>query len=123
MALAQRKLGNSGLSVPLVGLGTNNFGGRLDLESSRRVIHKALDLGVTFFDTADVYGNKGGSESIIGEVLGPRRNEVLLATKFGHPMDEGAGWTGASRRWIFLAAEASLKRLRTDWNDLYQVHR
>jgi aryl-alcohol dehydrogenase-like predicted oxidoreductase len=118
-----RKLGTSGLSVPLVGLGTNNFGGRLDLEASRRVIHKALDLGVTFFDTADAYGAKGGSESIIGEVLGPRRSEVILATKFGSPIDEAAGFTGASRRYVFLAAEASLKRLRTDWIDLYIIHR
>ena len=119
----KRKLGNSGLSVPLAGLGTNNFGGRLDLDASRRVIHKALDLGVNFFDTADVYGNKGGSESIIGEVLGPRRSEVILATKFGNPIDEAAGFAGASRRYIFLAAEASLKRLRTDWIDVYFVHR
>jgi aryl-alcohol dehydrogenase-like predicted oxidoreductase len=118
-----RKLGHSGLAVPLAGLGTNNFGGRLDLEASRRVIHKALDLGVNFFDTADTYGNKGGSESIIGEVLGPRRSEVILATKFGSPIDEAAGFTGASRRYIFLAAEASLKRLRTDWIDLYLIHR
>lgn len=118
-----RKLGHSGLSVPLAGLGTNNFGGRLDAEASRRVIHKALDLGVNFFDTADTYGNKGGSESIIGEVLGPRRSEVILATKFGSPIDEAAGWTGASRRYVFLAAESSLKRLRTDWIDLYLVHR
>jgi len=118
-----RKLGNSGLAVPLAGLGTNNFGGRLDLEASRRVIHKALDLGATFFDTADTYGNKGGSESIIGEVLGPRRSEVILATKFGNPIDEAAGFTGASRRYVFLAAEASLKRLKTDWIDLYIVHR
>jgi aryl-alcohol dehydrogenase-like predicted oxidoreductase len=120
---SKRKLGNSGLQVPLAGLGTNNFGGRLDLEASRRVIHKALDLGAVFFDTADVYGNKGGSESIIGEVLGPRRSEVILATKFGHDFNEAAGLTGASRRHIFHSIEGSLKRLRTDWIDLYYIHR
>jgi aryl-alcohol dehydrogenase-like predicted oxidoreductase len=120
---SKRKLGNSGLQVPLAGLGTNNFGSRLDLEASRRVIHKALDLGAVFFDTADVYGNKGGSESIIGEVLGPRRSEVILATKFGHDFDEAAGFSGASRRHIFHSIEGSLKRLRTDWIDLYYIHR
>ncbi|KAF0815162.1 L-glyceraldehyde 3-phosphate reductase [Andreprevotia sp. IGB-42] len=118
-----RQLGHSGLKVSLVGLGTNNFGGRLDLAASRPVIHKALDLGINFFDTADVYGNKGGSETIIGEVLGDRRKEVILATKFASPFDEAAGLKGASRRYIFSAVEASLQRLRTDWIDLYQVHR
>jgi aryl-alcohol dehydrogenase-like predicted oxidoreductase len=120
--MIERNLGYSGLKVSLVGLGTNNFGGRLDLEASRRVIHKALDLGVTFIDTADVYGNKGGSETILGEVLGARRQDVILATKFGYPMGEEGALQGASRRYIFQAVEASLKRLKTDWVDLYQVH-
>ncbi|WP_255991676.1 aldo/keto reductase [Chitinolyticbacter albus] len=119
----QRQLGHSGLSVSLVGLGTNNFGGRLDLEASRRVIHKALDVGINFFDTADVYGNKGGSETILGEVIGSRRQDVILATKFGNPIDEAAGLKGTSRRYLFNAAEASLKRLKTDWIDLYQIHK
>ena len=118
--MEQRYLGKSGLKVSEVGLGCNNFG-VLDIESSRKVVHRALDLGVTLFDTADVYGNRGGSETQLGEILGPRRKDIVLATKFGAPMDETGG--GASRRYIAAAAEASLKRLKTDWIDLYQVHR
>ena len=118
--MEQRHLGRSGLKVSEVGLGCNNFG-VLDVESSRRVVHRALDLGVTLFDTADVYGNRGGSETQLGEILGPRRKDIVLATKFGMAMDETGG--GASRRYIVAAAEASLKRLKTDWIDLYQVHR
>jgi aryl-alcohol dehydrogenase-like predicted oxidoreductase len=117
-----RKLGTSGPDVSLVGLGTNNFGGRSDFEASRLVLETALECGITLIDTADAYGNKGGSEEIIGKVLGPRRKEVVLATKFGLPMNEpGSG--GASRRYIMQAVEASLRRLRTDWIDLYQQHR
>ena len=118
--MEQRHLGRSGLKVSEVGLGCNNFG-VLDVESSRKVVHRALDLGVTLFDTADVYGNRGGSETQLGEILGPRRKDIVLATKFGMPMDDTGG--GASRRTIVAAAEASLKRLKTDWIDLYQVHR
>ncbi|HLI30441.1 MAG TPA: aldo/keto reductase [Terriglobia bacterium] len=116
-----RNLGKSGLRVSVVGLGCNNFGGRLDLDGTRKVIHKALDLGITLFDTADVYGNKGGSEDLMGQVLGDRRKDIVLATKFGMPMDN-AEKKGASRRYIFSAVEASLQRLRTDWIDLYQLH-
>lgn len=115
-----RTIGKSGLRVSAVGIGCNNFG-RLDLESSRKVVHRALDLGVTLFDTADVYGNRGGSEEQLGEILGPRRKDAILATKFGMPM--GDGKTGASRRYIAEAVEASLRRLKTDWIDLYQLHR
>lgn len=118
--MEQRYLGRSGLKVSEVGLGCNNFG-VLDVESSRKVVHRALDLGVTLFDTADVYGNRGGSETQLGEILGPRRKDIVLATKFGMAMDDTGG--GASRRYIVAAAEASLKRLKTDWIDLYQVHR
>ena len=118
-----RKLGTAGPQVSLVGLGTNNFGGRIGLKASRLVVDRALDLGVTLIDTADVYGNKGGSEEILGEVLGSRRSKVVLATKFGMPMDSAAGRAGASRRYIMQAVEASLRRLKTDWIDLYQVHR
>jgi aryl-alcohol dehydrogenase-like predicted oxidoreductase len=121
--MQQRPLGNSGLKVSAVGLGGNNFGGRIDLEATRRVVHRALDLGVTLIDTADAYGNKGGSEECLGQCLGPRRKDVVLATKFGLPMDAAGLLKGASRRYIMLAVEASLKRLRTDWIDLYQVHR
>src|SRR5271155_3765505 len=109
----KRKLGTSGLEVSLVGLGCNNFGGRIDLDTSRLVIDKALDLGVTLFDTADIYGNRGGSEEILGKVLGPRRKAIVLATKFGMPMDEASVLKGASRRYIMQAVEASLRRLKT----------
>jgi aryl-alcohol dehydrogenase-like predicted oxidoreductase len=117
-----RKLGTSGPDVSLVGLGTNNFGGRSDFEASRLVLEKALERGITLIDTADTYGNKGGSEEIIGKVLGSRRKEIVLATKFGLPMNE-AGSGGASRRYVVQAVEASLRRLKTDWIDLYQQHR
>jgi aryl-alcohol dehydrogenase-like predicted oxidoreductase len=120
--MQKRKLGAAGPEVSLVGLGTNNFGGRIGLDASRLVIDKALDLGVTLIDTADAYGNKGSSEEILGTVLGARRKDIVLATKFGLPMD-GAGKQGASRRYIMQALEASLRRLKTDWIDLYQVHR
>lgn len=117
-----RNLGNSGLQVSAVGLGCNNFGGRTDLEAARLVVDRAIELGVTLFDTADVYGQRGGSESILGQLLGARRQRIVLATKFSHAMDD-AGWLrGASRRYIVSAVEASLRRLRTDWIDLYQLH-
>src|SRR5690348_9159454 len=117
-----RKLGESGPEVSVVGLGCNNFGLRIDLEASRKVIHKALDVGITLLDIADTYGNRGGSESMIGEILGENRKRVALATKFGGAMNEAGTMKGASRRYIMSAAEASLKRLRTDWIDLYQIH-
>ena len=118
-----RKLGHSGPDVSLVGLGTNNFGGRIDGAAAQLVLDRALDLGVTLIDTADVYGNKGGSEEILGKLLGPRRKHVVLATKFGLPMADAEKLHGASRRYIMQAAEASLRRLNTDWIDLYQLHR
>jgi aryl-alcohol dehydrogenase-like predicted oxidoreductase len=120
--MQKRSLGTSGPEVSLVGLGTNNFGGRIGRDAARLVLHKALDLGVTLIDTADVYGNKGGSEEILGGLLGARRKSIVLATKFGLPMDNGA-LRGASRRYIMQAVEASLRRLNTDWIDLYQLHR
>jgi aryl-alcohol dehydrogenase-like predicted oxidoreductase len=118
-----RNLGKSGLRVSVVGLGCNNFGGRIDLAATRAVVDKAFDCGITLFDTADTYGNRGGSETALGELLGDRRKEIVLATKFGMVMDEARGHLGASRRYIMTAVEASLKRLRADWIDLYQVHR
>jgi aryl-alcohol dehydrogenase-like predicted oxidoreductase len=118
----QRNLGKSGLLVSLVGLGCNNFGGRIDLDASRKVVHKALDLGITLLDTADIYGNQGGSESCLGEILGDRRKDIVLATKFAMPMDKAETLKGASRRYIMRAVEASLTRLKTDWIDLYQLH-
>jgi len=122
--MQQRNLGNSGLKVSLVGLGCNNFGGdRIDLEASRQVIHKALDLGITLIDTADTYGNRGERETILGECLGVRRKDIVLATKCGLPMDDAGTLRGASRRYILSAVEASLKRLKTDWIDLFIIHR
>jgi len=118
--MESRTLGTSGIKVSLVGLGCNNFGA-LDLERSRRVVDRAIDLGITLFDTADVYGNRGGSESQLGEILGTRRKSIVLATKFGMAMGEGK--SGASRAYIAEAVEASLKRLKTDVIDLYQLHR
>jgi aryl-alcohol dehydrogenase-like predicted oxidoreductase len=120
--MEKRNLGNSGLLVSLVGLGCNNFGQFIDFEATRKVVDKAIDAGITLFDTADVYGKRGGSETMIGQILGERRKNIVLATKFGMPMDEAGTLKGASRRHIFSAVEASLRRLQTDWIDLYQLH-
>jgi len=117
-----RNLGASGLRVSAVGLGCNNFGQRTDLETSRKVIHRALDLGITLFDTADIYAGMGGSETVLGAVLGDRRKDIVLATKFSKPMATDGTKQGASRRYIMNAVEASLKRLKTDYIDLYQQH-
>jgi aryl-alcohol dehydrogenase-like predicted oxidoreductase len=95
---------------------------RIDLEGSRSVIHAALDAGITLFDTADVYGGPGGSETMMGQILGDRRKDIVLATKFGMQMDKAGVKKGASRRYIVAAAEDSLRRLQTDWIDLYQLH-
>ena len=121
--MEKRKLGPSHLEVSAVGVGCNNFGGRTDFQGTRAVVHRALDLGVTLFDTADVYGNKGKSEEFLGEILQDHRKDIVLATKFGMPMSDSARPRDASRAYVMRAAEASLKRLRTDWIDLYQVHR
>ncbi|BBK37759.1 oxidoreductase [Allostella sp. ATCC 35155] len=117
-----RNLGTSGLLVSAVGLGCNNFGGRIDLEASRKVVDKAIDLGITLFDTADIYGNRGGSETCLGEILGSRRKDIVLATKFGMAMSDDGVLIGGARRYIMRAVEDSLRRLRTDWIDLYQLH-
>ena len=117
-----RTLGTSDLRVSVVGLGCNNLGGRIDFEASRAVVHKALDLGITLFDTADVYGDDCGSEKALGRILGSRRKDIVLATKFGLPMQKG-GKVDASRAYVVSAVEASLKRLNTEWIDLYQLHR
>jgi len=115
--MEQRSLGNSGIKVSAVGLGCNNFGRRVhDIAAVRAVVHKALDLGVTLLDTADIYGENGKSEEMLGEVLGPRRKDIVIATKFGY-------FGGASRQTIMRAAEGSLKRLRTETIDLYQMHK
>jgi aryl-alcohol dehydrogenase-like predicted oxidoreductase len=114
--MEKRKLGQSSIEVSLLGLGGNNFGGRLDLAATRAVVHKALDLGITLIDTAESY-NAGRSEELLAEVLAVRRKDVVLASKFG------LAPAGGSRDYIMRAVEASLKRLRTDWIDLYQLHR
>lgn len=124
--MEQRKLGNSGLLVSLVGLGCNNFGGlkqSLDTEGARKVVHAALDAGVNFFDTSDSYGTDGGSEIVLGEVLGRNRDEIVLATKFASPMNrEKSTRYNGSRIYIMKAVEDSLRRLKTDHIDLYQYH-
>jgi aryl-alcohol dehydrogenase-like predicted oxidoreductase len=121
--MQKRKLGSSTPEVSVVGLGGNNFGGRIDFEASRRVVHRAIDLGINLIDTADSYGNRGGSEEALGKILGNTRKQIVLATKFGLPMDEAGKLRGASRGYIMSAVEASLTRLGTDWIDLYQLHR
>jgi len=121
-----RQLGRSGLTVSVVGLGANNFGARLDQAATAAVVDAALDVGINLIDTADVYGGRGGSEEVLGRVLKGRRDEVVLATKFGSDMGgtNGPDWGArASRRYIRRAVEASLRRLETDWIDLYQLHR
>ncbi|MGH9296321.1 MAG: aldo/keto reductase, partial [Acidimicrobiales bacterium] len=121
-----RALGASGLVVSVVGLGGNNFGGRLGFEDTNAVVHAALGAGITLIDTADSYGNKGGSEEMLGRALKGRRHDVVLATKFGSDMagSNGADFSArASRRYVMRAVEASLRRLGTEWIDLYQLHR
>lgn len=119
--MRSRRLGREGPEVSVVGLGCNNFGRTVDLEGTRAVVDAALDAGVTLLDTADVYGDKGGSESFLGEVLEGRRDRVVLATKFGQDMGDGTEARG-SRAYIHKAIDASLQRLRTYVVDLYQYH-
>ncbi len=116
-----RNLGNSGLEVSEVGLGCNNFGRRWDFTRSRSIIHAALDSGINFLDTADVYG-EGGSESIIGKALRGSRSRVVIGTKFSGAMGSGPNTGGASRKYVIDALDASLQRLQTDYVDLYQIH-
>ncbi len=119
-------LGESGLQVSVVGLGCNNFGGRLDVDGTRAVVDAAIDAGITLFDTSDTYGEGGGSESALGEVLARRRDQVVLATKFGNQnTDMGYGPAAGAkggRAYIRRAVAESLRRLRTDHIDLYQLH-
>lgn len=119
-----RPLGRTGVQVSKLCLGTMMFGawGNRDHDDSVRIIHAALDAGVNFVDSADVYA-AGESEVIVGKALRGRRDDVVLATKFFMPMGEDANSRGGSRRWIMTAVENSLRRLGTDWIDLYQVHR
>ena len=119
-----RTLGKNGPEVSVVGLGCNNFGGRLDQAATNAVVHRALEQGITLFDTADVYGNRGGSEIMLGKALGSERQRIVLASKFGHSMgmDDSGALKGAKPAYIRQALEASLKRLGTDYLDLYQLH-
>jgi aryl-alcohol dehydrogenase-like predicted oxidoreductase len=122
--MTYRPLGSSGLMVSAVGLGTNAFGSRIDAEQSRAVVEAALDAGITLFDTADTYGT-GASEELLGKALGSRREDVVVATKFGMDMGgaNGPDWGArASRRYVRKAVEASLRRLGTSYIDLYQLH-
>jgi aryl-alcohol dehydrogenase-like predicted oxidoreductase len=118
-----RDFGTTTLKVSAVGLGCNNFGMRLDRAATAAVVHAALDAGITLFDTADIYGNRGASETLLGEALGARRKDIVLVTKFGLPMDDSGRRQGGSRRYVLAAAEASLHRLNTDWIDVYYYHR
>ena len=123
--MTYRQLGTSGLTVSVVGIGCNNFGARMADADVPGVVDAAIDAGVTLFDTADIYGGAGGSESLLGAALKGKRDQVVLATKFGADMkgSNGPDWgVRGSRRYIRLAVEASLRRLQTDWIDLYQMH-
>ncbi len=121
-----RQLGNSGLTVSTVGLGCNNFGGRMADEDVAPVVDAAIDAGITLFDTADCYGGGGRSEELLGAALGSRRGDVVVATKFGVGLNglNGPDWgVRGSRRYVRRAVESSLRRLGTEWIDLYQMHR
>jgi aryl-alcohol dehydrogenase-like predicted oxidoreductase len=119
--MQQRHIGRTGLRVSCVGLGGNNFGWKVDQETSNAVVAKALDLGVTLYDTADRYGTKGGdSEIVLGKALGSRRKDVVLLTKFGVDLTDYS--RNSSRRYIMTAVEGSLQRLNTDWIDVYMIH-
>ena len=122
--ITNRKLGATGIEVSTYCLGAMMFGfaGNPDREDCARIIHAALDRGINFIDTADMYSN-GESEQIVGSALKGRRDEVVLATKGHFPMGEGPNRSGNSRRWILTAVEQSLRRLQTEWIDLYQIHR
>ena len=121
-----RPVGDSGLMVSVAGLGCNNFGRRLDLEATRAVVDAAIEAGITLLDTADIYGNGGGSEELLGQALAGRRDQVVLASKFGFgDFDMGYGAAAGAkggRAYIRRAVERSLRRLRTDYLDLYQIH-
>ena len=117
-----RHLGNSGLEVSVIGLGTNNFGGRMEFKEAREVIFAALDEGINLIDTANIYSH-GNSEEIIGRSLLDRRDEALIATKFGMVWEDGPHGKGGSRKHIVDSLEGSLRRLQTDYVDLYQIHK
>jgi aryl-alcohol dehydrogenase-like predicted oxidoreductase len=117
-----RNLGNSGLQVSVVGLGCNNFGGRVDLAGTKAVIDQCVEEGITFFDTADLYGGAGKSEEFMAPALKPHRRNIVIATKAAGPMGEGPYWRGTSRKYLMEAVDDSLRRLDTDYIDLFQIH-
>ena len=117
-----KNLGSTGLKVSSVGIGCNNFGRRCNLELTNEVVNAALDCGINFFDTADVYGPRGLSEEYLGKAIAGKRDDLVIATKFGMTMDDSGFKKGASRRYIMQAVEDSLRRLNTDYIDLYQQH-
>jgi len=116
-----RFLGGSGLKVSAIGLGTNQFGRKVDIQTTREIIDAALDAGINFIDTADTYGG-GLSEQFIGEALAGKRHQALIATKVRHPVGDGPNQGGATRYHILEGVDASLHRLQTDYIDLYQIH-
>lgn len=116
-----RKLGNSGLNVSEIGLGGNTFSWIIDEQTSASVINHAIDMGINYIDTADFYV-RGGSEEFVGKAIKGKRYQLIIATKFGKRMGEGPNDRGGSRYYVMRAVEASLKRLQTDYIDLYQMH-
>ncbi len=121
--MVERLLSGTDLPLSAVGLGCNNFGVRLDQTATNAVVNAAIDAGITLFDTADVYGKRGGSEVMLGAALGARRKDIVLVSKFGVAMDDEGRLKGGSYAYVMSAVEASLKRLKTEWIDLYYYHR
>src|SRR5258705_13542567 len=119
--MKMRRLGPSGLKFSEVGLGCNNFGMRIDQDATKQFVDAAIEAGITFFDTADIYGGTK-SEEFLGKALGKRRPDIVLATKFGMRIGDDERRKGGSRRWIMRAVEDSLTRLGADYIDLYQFH-
>jgi len=118
-----RNVGRSGLRVSTIGLGCNNFGWTIDKDASRPVVHKALDLGITLFDTADYYGSTpGNSEDVLGDLIAGQRDKIVLTTKFGVPLVGADRTPNNSRSFVLNAIEGSLRRLKTDWVDIYMIH-
>ncbi|HEU0293850.1 MAG TPA: aldo/keto reductase [Anaerolineales bacterium] len=117
-----RNLGKAGVKVSVIGVGCNQFGGKVDADGTKAIVQGALDLGINFFDTADVYGNRGGSEEYLGAALAGQWERVVVATKVRAKMGDGPNDAGVSRYHILNGVEASLRRLRTDHIDLYQIH-
>jgi len=117
-----RNLGKAGVKVSTIGVGCNQFGGKVDLEGTKAIVHRALEVGINFFDTADAYGNRGGSEENLGAALAGQWERVVVATKVRAKMGDGPNDSGTSRYHIMNGVEASLRRLKTDHIDLYQIH-